>query len=379
MSSRPASKGVRRQASLLVFSFGAVLLLLAVGAEAEPSPSPSVSPDPATEPNLPSRLTAKSAFTQVGSEVGAIFAKCKGAVVRIEATDLYGPHSGTGFLIDASGTIYTHYSVAGQSWNLLVEFAGKKYPAACLLADPRSGVTLLNIQAGSTPFLPLGHSTDLRIASPVITIGYPMDLPVSPTFGLVAGFDQKFLGRYLPTTHIRANVPVQSGESGAPMLNEKGEVVGILVCQFNYGSGCLGLPIQAAEKVRSDYLRFGKVRPGWIGVTAKPVGNEDEEGVRVEDLADESPAAHSGLEDGDLLVSVGQTPIRKFADLCDATFFMTADETVPIVVQRGEAKLTIQTHAVDPPGATSMALPPLFNGNSKSEGINTKLELPTPR
>ncbi len=319
----------------------------------------------------------KSAFTQVGKEVGAIFAKCKGAVVRIEATDLYGPHSGTGFLIDASGTIYTHYSVAGQSWNLLVDFGGKKYPANCLLADPYSGVTLLNIQAGSTPFLPLGRSTDLRVASPVIAIGYPMDLPVSPTYGLVAGFDQKFLGRYLQTTHIRANVPVQSGESGAPLLNEKGEVVGILVCQFNYGSMCLGLPIQAAEKVRSDYLRFGKVRPGWIGVTAKPVGKEDEDGVRVEDLAAESPAARSGLEDGDMLVSVGRTPIHTFADLCDASFFMTADETVPIVVQRGKERLTIQTHTVDPPGAASMALPPLFN--SKHEGINTNLELPTPR
>ncbi len=366
---------MRRQASLLVFSFGAVLLPLTAGAQVEPSPS--ASPNPVEEPTLPSSLTAKNAFTQVGREVGAIFAKCKNAVVRIEATDLYGPHSGTGFLIDASGTIYTHYSVAGQSWNLLVDFAGKKYPATCLLADPRSGVTLLSIQAGSTPFLPLGHSADLGIASPVIAIGYPMDLPVSPTYGLVAGFDQKFLGRYLPTTHIRANVPVQSGESGAPLLNEKGEVVGILVCQFNYGSGCLGLPIQAAEKVRSDYLRFGKVRPGWIGVTAKPVGDEDEDGVRVEDLADESPAAHSGLEDGDMLVSVGHTTIHTFADLRDASFFMTADETVPIVVQRGEARLTIQTHAVDPPGTTSMALPPLFN--NKSEGINTKLELPTPR
>ena len=116
---------------------------------------------------------------------------------------------------------------------------------------------------------------------------------------------------------------------------------------------------------------------GWIGVTAKPIGNEDEDGVCVEDLADESPAAHSGLEDGDILVSVGQTAIHKFADLRDASFFMTADETVPIVVQRGETRLTIQTHAVDQPGTTSMALPPLFS--NKSEGMNTKLELPTPR
>ncbi len=373
MSSRPAFNGVRRF-SFLVVSFGVAFVLpwavRAQQAQGKASPMPT----PAPEADRPSSLEVKGAFAQLGDEVAAIFAKCKGAVVRIEATDRYGTTAGTGFFIDPSGTIYTHYSVAGQSWNLLVEFAGKKYPATCLLADPRSGVTLLSIQAGMTPFLPLGHSADLKIASPIIAIGYPRELPVSPTFGLVAGFDQKFPAGYLPTTHIRANVPVQPGESGAPLLNEKGEVVGILVCGFDYGAVCLGLPIRAAEKVRADYLRFGRVRPGWVGVYVKPVGGEEEEtGVCVDELAAESPAAKSGLENGDIVLRVGQTPIHRFADLRDASFFMTADETVPIVVRRGGKELTVQTHAADPPSA-SMALPPLFS--NQGQGINTKLDVP---
>ena len=372
MSSRPVTKRVPRRASLFVFFFGAAFSLpLTIWAQAKPSPSPSPAPDAPASPGSP------GAFAQLGHEVAAVFAKCKGAVVRIEATDHYGTTAGTGFFIDPSGTIYTHYSVAGGSWNVLVEFAGKKYPATCLLADPHSGVTLLSIQAGSTPFLPLGHSSELKVASPIIAIGYPMDLPVSPTFGLVAGFDQKFTGGYLPTTHIRANVPMQPGEQGSPLLNEKGEVVGIVVCEFDYGAVCLGLPIKAAEKVRADYLRFGRVRPGWIGVIAKPVGDaDDESGVRVDDVANDSPALHGGLENGDLLITVGRTPIHKFADLRDASFFMTADETVPIVVQRGDKQLTIQTHAVDPPGA-SIALPPLIS--NQAPGINTKLDLPDPK
>ena len=370
MSSRPVFNGVRRF-SPLVFSFGAACVLPWVVRAQQPKPSPSATPT--TDENAPSSLKARGAFAQLGDEVAAIFAKCKGAVVRIEATDRYGTTAGTGFFIDPSGTIYTHYSVAGQCWNLLVEFAGKKYPATCLLADPRSGVTILSIQAGMTPFLPLGHSADLKIASPIIAIGYPRELPVSPTFGLVAGFDQKFPAGYLPTTHIRANVPVQPGESGAPLLNEKGEVVGILVCGYDYGAVCLGLPIRAAEKVRADYLRFGRVRPGWVGVYAKPQGGEDEDGgVSVDELASDSPAAKSGLENGDVLVRVGQTPIHKFADLRDASFFMTADETVPITVMRGDKELTIQTHAADPPNA-SMALPPLI---SNQGGINTRLDVP---
>ncbi len=366
MSRRPAFDGVR-SASLLAFSLGAVLLPLEGRAQGKST----------TEPDAQASPAAKGAFSQLGSEVAEIFAKSKGAVVRIEATDPFGVNSGTGFFIDPSGTIYTHYSVVGRSSNVQVEFAGKKYPATCLVADPHSGVTLLSIQAGMTPFLPLGHSTDLKIASPIIAIGYPMDLPVSPTFGLVAGFDQKFPAGYLPTTHIRANVPMQPGEQGAPLLNEKGEVVGIVVCGFDYGAVCLGLPIQAAEKVRADYLRFGRVRPGWVGIIAKPIGDGDEEtGVCVDDLNNDGPAAHGGLEVGDLLVTVGHTPIHKFADLRDASFFMTADETVPIVVRRGDKELTVQMHAADPPGM-SMALPPLISNHAP--GINTKLELPDPK
>ena len=369
MSSRPAFNAVRRRAgSLLFFGTAALLLPLSAWAQARPPVRP------APEPEAPA---GPGAFSQLGNEVGAIFAKCKEAVVRIKATDPFGTNAGTGFFIDPSGTIYTHYSVVGRSTNVLVEFAGKKYPATCLLSDPRSGVTLLSIQAGMTPFLPLGHSADLKIASPIIAIGYPMDLPVSPTFGLVAGFDQKFPEGYLPTTHIRANVPMQPGEQGAPLLNEKGEVVGIVACGFDYGAVCLGLPIRAAEKVRADYLRFGRVRPGWVGIFAKPVGDaSDESGVCVDDLASDGPAARGGLEAGDLIVRVGHTPIHQFADLRDASFYMTADETVPIIVRRGGKEVTIQTHAADPPGV-SMALPPLIS--NQAPGINTKLDPAEPK
>ena len=310
----------------------------------------------------------KDAFEAISREVQAIFNKSKGAVVRIEATDAYGPHDGTGFFIDPAGTIYTHYSVAGRSWNLLVEFAGKKYPATCLVADPRSGVTLLNIHAGQTPFLPIGRSADLKMASPVVAIGYPMEKPESATYGLVAGFDQKFLDRYMPVTHIRANVPVQNGESGAPLLNANGEVVGILTCQLDFGAVCLSLPIKAAEKVRADYLRFGRTRPGWIGVTAKPVSGNDEDGeITVEGLADGSPATGCGLVVGDTLLKVGNTPIHRFADLRDASFYLTADEAVPIMVERDGKEVLVSVRAADPPGE-SMSLPP-SSPDAKASGL----------
>lgn len=368
MSSRPVSETVRCHFRSVAFSCG-VLILPLVGrgqlslADSSPVPAPGgISPAAAATAGP----LEKSAFQAMSHEVQAIFNKSKDAVVRIEATDAYGPHDGTGFFIDPAGTIYTHYSVAGRSWNLLVEFAGKKYPATCLLADPRSGVTLLNIHAGQTPFLPIGRSSDLKMASAVVAIGYPMDQPVSATFGLVAGFDQKFFDRYLPMTHIRANVPVQDGESGAPLLNAGGEVVGILMCKLDFGAVCLSLPINAAEKVRTDYLRFGTMRPGWIGVNAKPVSDIDEDGaVTVESMVEDSPAMEFGLKVGDTLIKVGKTPIHRFADLREASFYLTADETVPISVEREGRSVTFNVRAGCPPGE-SMSLPPTRDSKAGS-------------
>src|SRR2546429_9196553 len=83
---------------------------------------------------------------------------------------------------------------------------------------------------------------------------------------MIAGFDQKYLGRYFSTTHLRVNLPTQRGEAGAPLLNMKGEVVGIVVSRLENNSACYAVPIEAAEKIRSDFVRFGEARNGWGGV-----------------------------------------------------------------------------------------------------------------
>ena len=316
----------------------------------------------------------KAVFEAIEEEVSNLFAKCKGAVVRIEATDPLERRGGTGFFIDPSGTIYTSYTVAGRSWNLTVEYGDKKYPARCLLADPRSGVMILKIDADArTPFLPLGRSDELRANSPVVAIGYPMDAPAAPTFGLVAGFDQKCPGGFLTVTHVRANMPVRPGQAGAPVLNEHGEVVGMLAYHLDFGAVCLVLPIQAAEKVRADFMRFGRVSPGWIGMTAVPTdGDEERDPVRVVNVVPGAPAAEAGLQEGDVITKFGRKNVRRFTDLRDAAFFLTAFEKVPVTVQREGREVTLEVRAANPPGMS--ALP----DRAAPDGIeeDTRLALP---
>src|SRR5260370_22430942 len=213
--------------------------------------------------SLSAQQTPESA-TWLSREVKDVFERCAKAVVKIEATDQHGELSGTGFFVDPTGTLYTAYSVGGEAENVTVEFKGKKYPARQLLADLRSGVAMLKVDWAS-PALPIGSSDRLEIATPVVAIGYPLDLAETPSFGMIAGFDRKCFGGYFPTKHLRVNLPPQRGEGGAPLLNLKGEVVGILLYSFENNSSCYALPIEAAEKIRADFVRFGEPRHGWLG------------------------------------------------------------------------------------------------------------------
>jgi len=290
-------------------------------------------------------------------EVQGIFQKCRDAVVRIEAVDQRGNVSGTGFFIDPNGTIYTCYTVGGESRDIQVAFGGAHYPAQRLVSDIRSGIAILKIDA-ETPFLAFGNSRQLTVASPVVAIGYPMDLPLTPVFGTVGGFDLKYQGRYFATTHIRANLPVEQGEGGAPLVNARGEVVGVLISQLDSGNASFVLPIEAAEKVRKDFMRFHEVRTGWIGVRIKPLGEAiDGSTAVIEETLPDSPGQKAGLQAGDVIVQVGNHRITSLEDVLDASFFLTAEDVTIIRVARDGLEQNFNVTPIDNPDLARFHLP----------------------
>src|SRR2546428_625648 len=256
--------------------------------------------------------------TAISREVKDVFERAAKAVVKIEATDQHGELSGTGFFVDPTGTLYTAYSVGGEAENVTVEFKGKKYPARHLLADLRSGIAMLKVDLAS-PALPIGSSDQLEIATPVVAIGYPLDLAETPSFGMIGGFDRKCFGGYFSTKHLRVNLPPQRGEGGAPLLNLKGEVVGILLYSFENNSSCYALPIEAAEKIRSDFMRFGEARHGWIGANVTEAA-ESVDGSRAvtKDVVKDTPAAESGMKPGDAVLQIGRTEMHEPADILES-------------------------------------------------------------
>src|SRR5438270_3102302 len=322
-------------------------------------------------PSTDSAQAPESSTASISREVKEIFEKSGKAVVKIRGTDEHGDLSGTGFFIDPAGMIYTAYSVGGDTDNLTIEFDGKTYPARLMMADLRSGIAILKADIAS-PALPIGKSETMEVATPVMAIGYPLDLPSTPSFDMVAGFDRKFLDRYFSTTHVRVNLPTQRGEAGSPLLNFKGEVVGILVAQIENGSACYALPIDAAEKIRNDFIRFGEARHGWVGTTVaqseKPIEGST---ALVTEIMKATPAHGSGIKPGDILLQIGKTKVRQPEDIIDASFFITAGDTVPIVVVRGTEKLTFDIQADFHPQSHHV---PLFASLTPAQGIPLQID-----
>src|SRR2546428_4502781 len=312
--------------------------------------------------------------TAISQHVKDIFARAAKAVVKIHGVDEHSEICGTGFFVDPTGTLYTAYTVGGEAGNFTIEFGGKKYPARQLLADIRSGTAMLKIDA-ATPALPIGKSEELGVATPVVAIGYPLDLPETPNCGMIAGFDQKYLGRYFSTTHLRVNLPTQRGEAGAPLLNMKGEVVGIVVSRLENNSACYAVPIEAAEKIRSDFVRFGDARHGWVGINVsegpQPVEGS---GAEMRQIMQDTPAVRSGIKSGDILLQIGRKKVTQPEDVLDASFFITAGDNVPITVMRGNQKLTFHVQADLHPASKNV--PMLSDGTRVPAAVDANRAIP---
>lgn len=327
---------------------------------------------------MQSSTAGAGVFDRIAAEVSNVYEQAAPSVVRVHASD--GPEqlTGSGFFIDGQGTILTAYAVIGQAAGASVDVNGRNFPAKILGRDPRSGVAVLKIDAGKTPFLEFGEGLSLRPASAVVSVAFPYDLKAEPTLGLVAGFDVKYLTRFFATTHLRANLPIKPGQIGGPLLDSHGKVVGVLMLEIDEGKACYALPIEAASKVASDIVKHGEPRHGWMGVGVMPDRSRPDRGapVFVDRLYKGTPAEKSGLKAGDEVISIGGKPVREPSDVLDAAFFSVVGEKVPVKVRR-DGKEEIFTIIVSArPDSSRMVEPaPLFpnpNGGSANQGMPVK-------
>nr|WP_317659497.1 DegQ family serine endoprotease [Pseudomonas sp. KU43P] len=234
---------------------------------------------------------------------------------------------GSGFIISSDGYVLTNNHVVADADEIIVRLSDRSELQAKLVGtDPRTDVALLKVEGKDLPTVKLGDSEKLKVGEWVLAIGSPFGFDHSVTKGIVSA-----KGRTLPNDtyvpFIQTDVAINPGNSGGPLFNMKGEVVGINSQIFTRSGGFMGLsfaiPIDVAIDVSNQLKKDGKVSRGWLGVVIQEVNKDLAEsfgldkpaGALVAQVLEDGPAAKSGLQVGDVILSMNGQPIVMSADL----------------------------------------------------------------
>jgi len=234
---------------------------------------------------------------------------------------------GSGFIIAPDGYVLTNNHVVADADEIIVRLSDRSELQAKLVGtDPRTDVALLKVEGKNLPTVKLGDSEKLKVGEWVLAIGSPFGFDHSVTKGIVSA-----KGRTLPNDtyvpFIQTDVAINPGNSGGPLFNMNGEVVGINSQIFTRSGGFMGLsfaiPIDVAIDVSDQLKKDGKVSRGWLGVVIQEVNKDLAEsfgldkpaGALVAQVLEDGPAAKSGLQVGDVILSMNGQPIVMSADL----------------------------------------------------------------
>ncbi len=278
--------------------------------------------------------------------------------------DFGGTALGSGFIISADGKILTNHHVVDGADRVIVHLSDRReFTAKVIGSDPLADVALLKVQATGLPFLKLADSKSLKPGQWVVAIGSPFGFDHSVTAGIVSGVGRRSIDpsqQYVP--FIQTDVPINKGNSGGPLLDLRGEVVGINSQIFSNSGGYMGvsfaIPIETAMNSVQQLEAGGKVRRGVLGVRiqevtgpiARAMGLPRTGGALVASVDPDSGAAKAGVKTGDLITSFNDSPIDSSADLPPLVGSLAPGSRAKLGIRRGgkPMEFTVALGALDP-------------------------------
>jgi len=269
---------------------------------------------------------------------------------------------GSGFIIHPEGIVVTNNHVIEDADEITINLAdGEKYVAKLIGRDPKTDLAVLKIEAKRKfPFVKFGDSRKARVGEWVIAIGNPFGLGGSLSAGVISAINRDInAGPY--DSFIQTDTAINRGNSGGPLFNMDGEVIGVNSAIISPTGGSVGIgfsiPSDLAEHVIEQLQKFGETRRGWLGVRIQQVTDEladtlglpKAKGALVSEVSEGGPAQKGGVEAGDVIVSFDGQDIDQMRDLPRIVADTAVDKRVDVVVVRKgkQKKLKVVTGKLD--------------------------------
>ncbi|MEI8181735.1 MAG: DegQ family serine endoprotease [Desulfomonile sp.] len=235
---------------------------------------------------------------------------------------------GSGVIVSADGVILTNSHVVKDADEIKVNLSDKRsYDAKVIGADPESDIAVIKIDAKGLPTAQLGDSSKLRVGEIVMAIGNPFGLNRTVTSGIISATGRTNVGIIDYEDFLQTDAAINPGNSGGPLVNIRGEVIGINTAIASRSGGYQGIgfaiPSNSAKLIMDDLIKDGKVRRGLLGVNiqdlneslAKSFGRNSSDGALVSQVIDGSPAEKAGIKAGDIIVKFNSEPVQGAAQL----------------------------------------------------------------
>lgn len=285
---------------------------------------------------------------------------------------------GSGVIISPDGYLLTNNHVVDGATDIEVTLSDKReFKAHVIGTDPKTDIAVLRVDAQNLPTLPLGDSAKVEVGDLVLALGNPFGVGQTVTMGIVSATGRGNLGIEDYEDFIQTDAAINPGNSGGALVNDGGELIGINTAIISGGSGGnqgigFAIPVNMARTVMEEILKNGKVTRAWLGVmlqevtpeVAKAFALSKTAGALVGDVTPGSPAAHSDIQKGDILLSVDGQPVSDANQLRLKISMMKPGTKVRLDVFRNGRKIEVPVTLGELPSDSSAA------GNNAAEPGN---------
>ncbi len=266
---------------------------------------------------------------------------------------------GSGVIIDPKGIILTNdHVISGASRIVATTKTGQELACEVIGSDADNDLAVLRVKKPGAPLptIKLGTSSDLLIGETVVAIGNPFGLSNTVTAGVLSA-----LGRSVPGENqrvyndfIQIDAPINPGNSGGPVVNVQGDMIGVATAIIGGAQGIgFAIPVDRARRIVSDLVKFGHVKPVWVGLHGRTVASRGDEGrskgFRIRSVDPGSPAERAGIRPGDQIVAVDSTPIDSQESFETTLSTRGPGRPMKIVLKSGSAERTVTLSGQDPP------------------------------